>query len=180
MKKEARSKERFDTERKSGFLQSNRREITDVSEVLQCIDGFIQQHKDKRCCGWICYTSSLYYVMSGQKYYVSGSRGEEERGSVLSCELTCRLNDTENPKIISLHVRREGRYWSIYQYELSNQSENNTPIQYFEETYFSALTYENQENIKPKRWKYRLCWGKEMQDDIEVWEPKIGILVGLL
>lgn len=177
--RKARSKTQFNDDRKEGFLQSVRTEFQHIKDVEVLVDGFVQENQDKKCCGWLCYTSSLYYVLDGQRHYVSGSKGESERGTLLSCELTCRTGEGTEENIQSLHVRREGQYWSAYKYAFTQKQENTMPIQYFEEQYFSALTYENQNIKNPKKWMYRLCWGKEVQDDIEIWEPKVGVLVGL-
>ena len=48
----------------------------------------------QKCCGWLCYTSSRYYVLDGQRHYVSGSKGKVNV-TLLSCELTFRTGEEQ-------------------------------------------------------------------------------------
>ena len=168
-----RTKKRFFEEKRSGRLHCERKEYHNVTEVTSAVQSFMTNSS-----GWICYTSSLFSVVNGQQNYVSGSKAEQDRGFLLSCELT-RKDDGN--VYTSLHVRREGRGWTAYTYTVSDKGTTGTEIQYFDETYFSSLTYEGQNVQNPKKWTYRLCWGKKDQegDGIEVCEPLVGVLIGL-
>ena len=174
--KKARDKNEFEQAKKKSSLRSIRSTFQSGDDITQHVEDFLQQGSQHNCCGWICYTSSLYYVWQGKKNFVSGTDGEE-CGMLLSCELS--YEEAESKTCVSLQARREGRNWTSYRYEMGNDIPESLSVQYWDESYFSALTYEGQEVTKPKKWKYRLCWYKKEQDGIHIWEPMVGILVGL-